>query len=110
MFCKNCGAQLEDNVVYCYQCNTSISPITTISKQQEKKFSVNAIVGLVLSITAIFIFAIPCGVAGVVSSAIALKECGSGKYKGYGLALTGLILSIICIILGIYNIIMLQSA
>jgi len=62
-----------------------------------------AIAGFICGIVSIFIFGIIFSIAGAVFSAIALTAISQnpGKYRGQGLAIAGLIISVICIVLSI---------
>ncbi len=62
------------------------------------KFSGFAIAGFVVSLVGLFIFAIVGGVIGVIMSAFALKETKQNIKRGRGLAIAGLVISIIDII------------
>lgn len=128
MFCKNCGAKIEDNSKFCASCGSEIileTPIenNTPTQEQEtiqnpnvestnntqaeniensaprKKFSGKGIAGFVLSLVGLFIFGIPCGILGVVFSSIAMKETKTKNLRGKGLAIAGLVISIIDIVL-----------
>ena len=106
MYCRNCGAIIEENAETCPQCNASVMNIGTTEKPiteevPVKKCSTKGIVGFVLSLVGIVFAAIPCGIIGLVFSSIALNECNEGKYAGKGFALSGLIISIIDVITGI---------
>ena len=73
------------------------------TEEKEKKRSGKAIAGFVLSIVGIFIAAFPCGVLGVVFSSMGLKDIFAGKYKAKGLAISGLVISVIDIAYGLLN-------
>lgn len=124
MFCKNCGAKLEDNSKFCASCgsevaveaqtevNTSIEEQATVTPSNDdapksienptpKKFSGKGIAGFVLSLVGMIIFGIPCGILGIIFSSIALKEVKTKNLKGKGLAIAGLVISIIDVVLTI---------
>ncbi len=104
MFCKYCGSKLEeDEGSFCKYCGAkliennqpTVQPATPAVKKEENTAQTFAILGLVFS----FIFSL----VGLIMSAIALK-----KYKtqttqeGRGMALAGLILSIISVAIFVF--------
>ena len=85
MYCKNCGSQIDDKAVVCVNCGVEVK-----KAQTETKTNTIAIVGFVLS----FFIAL----AGLICSIIGLKkvdECNSGK----GLAIAGIIISIVSMVI-----------
>lgn len=64
------------------------------------KFSAKAIVGFVLSLVAFFVLPLPCGIVGLVFSALALRDAGLGLVRGKGMAIAGLVISIINVVYG----------
>ena len=66
-----------------------------------KKFSGKAITGFVLALIGIVGFALPCGILSLVFSALAMKETELPQYKGRGMTISGLVISIIDIVVGI---------
>ncbi len=124
MFCGKCGSSIPDGNSFCGKCGapisnpsiqTSTQPITqpvqvvpiTIEPQSMpvKKTNSAAITGFVFGIVGICLCLVPyvgfvCGLIGLVLSIVGItkkKECG----KGGGLAVTGLLLSIIGAFIGL---------
>ena len=64
------------------------------------KFSAKAIVGFVLSLVAFFVLPLPCGIVGLVFSALAMRDAGNGLVRGKGMAIAGLVISIINVVYG----------
>lgn len=90
MFCKNCGSQVDDKAVVCPHCGIQVGSLA--NRAEEKEGNVIAVVGFVLS----FFIA----VAGLVCSIIGYKNAKSGApYRG--LALAGIVISIVEIALAI---------
>ncbi len=81
MYCKNCGQEISDNAYVCPNCGVRTS------NTAEKKTNTLAIVGFVLA------FLIP--IAGLICSIIARKQVAERDEGGAGLALAGLIISIV---------------
>ncbi len=108
MICKNCGTILEENSNTCPICGTQITEDNNHKEKQfekveeptAKKYSGKAIAGFVLSLIGIIVFAVPCGILGLVFSALAMKEVESSQY-GKAFVISGLVISIIDIVLGI---------
>ncbi len=93
MFCKNCGKEISDYAYVCPNCGVKTESALADNSSGTKKTNVLAIVGLILS------FVIP--IAGLICSIIARKQCAERGEGGAGLALAGLIISIVemCIVL-----------
>ena len=112
MYCEKCGVLLNENNI-CPNCNTQTAEteadkaVTTDNNEQTtaKKYSGKSITGFVLSLVGILIAAIPCGIIGLVFSALGMKDTETPQYKGKGLAISGLVISIIDIVLGIIAIV-----
>ena len=130
MFCKSCGARLYKNAKFCAHCGDKVEEIedsiSTITNEEQpstnnevltslpsantqseviekKKFSGKAITGFVLSIVGLFFAGIPCGIIGIIFSSIALGDIKRKNYGGKGLAIAGLVVSIITLVLSIFS-------
>ena len=119
MYCSICGTQLEENVQTCPNCNNLVvkeavtvenvektaeensATIPTPKENVEKKFSGKGIAGFVLSLVGILIAAIPCGVLGLIFSALGFNDTETKKLRGKGLYISGLVVSIVDIVIGI---------
>lgn len=66
------------------------------------KYSGKSIAGFVLSLVGILVAAIPCGIIGLVFSALGMRDVDALAYRGKGLAISGLVISIIDIVVGIF--------
>ena len=87
MFCNNCGSQIDDKAVVCPHCGAATQNLNVTTQNKSNGF---AIAGFVLS----FFFAL----LGLIFSIIGLnkaKTIGSGK----GLAIAGLVISLVWIVL-----------
>lgn len=127
-FCGNCGAQLEDSAHYCTYCGTrfegeamKFTPTDAQSTQQHteqhteqtksadsqiptsRKTNGFAVAGFVLGLVSIVLtwcFCFPITpILGIVFSSMALSQIAKSGDDGKGIAVAGLIISIICIIL-----------
>ena len=121
MFCGKCGSTIPDGNVFCSNCGASINDSSEQSSAQQSTQSVQtvpvimvtqpttkanaaAITGFVFGIVAFCLCLIPyvglvLGLVGLVLSIVGInkkKECG----RGGGLAITGLLLSIIGLFMG----------
>ena len=112
MVCQNCGTNIDENQNFCPNCGAAKADNSNTSEMTEQKiaetasqaWSGKAITGFVLSLVGLIIAALPCGIIGLVFSAIALTQTVNKNLKGKGLAISGLVISIIDIVFGIVNI------
>lgn len=109
MFCKYCGSLLIDGSDKCLDCGMHVENVVFLPEENVKnlnipapRFSINAIVGFVVSLVGIIAFAVPSGIIGLVFSSIGLKKTLSNQYKGLGMAIAGLVVSILDIVFGVY--------
>lgn len=120
MFCQKCGTQLDENNV-CPNCGTKASG-SIYSKPLQKDnysnpyadvYSGKSIAGFVVSLIGLLLFPIPCGILGLIFSGLGMRE--TDKYysydarKGRGLAIAGIVISIIDIVFGIINLITISN-
>lgn len=94
MYCKKCGAQIDDDAYVCVHCGALVKEMpqeTAFAQngaaQTEKKTNGMAIAGFVCS----FFFAL----LGLIFSIIGMKQCKERGDNGYGLAKAGMIISIV---------------
>lgn len=83
MFCKNCGKEIDDKAVVCHHCGVQVGSI----KSSESGENTIAIVGFVLS----FIIAL----AGLICSIIGYRKAVNEGAPHKGLALAGIIISVV---------------
>ena len=88
MYCRNCGQQIDDLAVMCVHCGAEVKRDRPVQKTNTL-----AIVGFILSVF------IP--IAGLICSIMGLKKVDDCGGKGKGLAIAGIVISIINWILGI---------
>lgn len=107
MFCRNCGSEIDDRAVFCPHCG-----VATSNEMQPASGKTNtmSVVGLVLA----FFFPI----VGLVLSIIGLRQCREKGEGGRGLAIAGIVISIleiisaivICIVYAIFIVGILNAA
>lgn len=105
MFCKNCGAQNDDNVQFCTACGTALTDAAQAPVYQEPAAPVYvpvaaqpakvpgkglAIASLVLGLVGLIISALICGLLAVIFAGVA-----KSKGNKSGMATAGLVLGII---------------
>jgi uncharacterized protein DUF4190/zinc ribbon protein len=98
MNCPTCGAQNLPNASFCSQCATNLlAPYGAgpAGLPQMTRTSGMAIAGFILSFF--------CGLLGLIFSIIGYSECkkSNGTVTGEGLALAGIIISILSFLIGI---------
>lgn len=94
MYCKKCGAQIDDDAYVCVHCGALVKEMpqeTAFAQngavQTGKKTNGMAIAGFVCS----FFFAL----LGLIFSIIGMQQCKERGDNGYGLAKAGMIISIV---------------
>lgn len=116
MFCPKCGAPIADGANFCEKCGAPMEAAeeTTTAWAEETnetafyaqpaapavaKFSGKAIASFVLSLVGFLIAGLICGTLGIVFAALALNDFRKEvSLKGKGLAIAGLVLSIIDVV------------
>ena len=113
MYCKNCGYKNTDDAKFCESCGsklisengvieqteTTYSNSQPIEIKEERKYSGKAITGFVLSLVGMVFAGLICGVLGTIFSSISLVEIPKKQFNGKGLAIAGLVVSIVDIVL-----------
>ena len=89
MFCPNCGKVIDDKAVICPYCGVA----TGKNQVSESSSNTLAIVGFIFS------FFIP--IVGLICSIIGIKKSTTLNGKGKGLAVAGIIISVISIVISI---------
>ena len=102
MYCTNCGAKNDDKSNFCYKCGKKLieSNNEDIKENIEKNnFSAFAVTGFVSSLIGIVFFDIVfitvSSITGLCFSFFALDEIKKKGKKGKGLAIAGLVISIV---------------
>ncbi|MCQ2387512.1 MAG: zinc-ribbon domain-containing protein [Clostridia bacterium] len=91
MYCSHCGKEIDDDAVICPKCGCKVG--------KNKESNVMGLLGFIFSLVALFSAGIPFisfGIAGLVLSIIGMVNAKKKSLKK-GLAITGLVLSIISI-------------
>jgi hypothetical protein len=114
MFCRQCGAQVDDGDRFCPSCGAPAEgetgepsgeklpgvPNETIEPEQKPKMNGKAVTSLVLGILSIpgayiFVPGLVCGIIGIVLAVNAIKQVKESGGRGKGLAVAGLICAIV---------------
>lgn len=101
MFCKNCGAQIDDRAVICPKCGVATDNYCNGGQNgnasSKKPTNWYAIWGLVLGLVGLFgggyVFCI-MPVLGIIFSALGLKRANQTEDQGVGLAVGGIVVSV----------------
>ncbi len=95
-FCQKCGAELNDNDVFCGNCGNNNNESVKVNNSNSSTDGL-AIAGFVLSVVSIFC----CGTFSFISlilSIIGLSNSKKENKSGRGLAIAGIVISSIMII------------
>ena len=87
MYCANCGKEIDDKAVVCPYCGVATGKTYSNTSTESNTM---AIVG--------FIFAFLMPVVGLICSILGMKKSTELDGKGKGLALAGIIISIVAMI------------
>lgn len=95
MYCRKCGAQIDDEAYVCVHCGALVKELPQPGIRQAAgnagyrsgKTNAMAVVG--------FIFSFFIALLGLIFSIIGMNQCKERGDDGYGLAKAGLIISII---------------
>ena len=117
MFCSKCGQQNDDNATTCVKCGatlkqkaqniateqeqpkvTPVQPAEVNQTQPTNKTSSSAIGSLITGIIGLFIAGIILGCVGISLALNAFREIKTKQVKGKGMAIAGLIVSIIAFV------------
>lgn len=103
-FCSNCGKELNEQQDVCLNCGVNIGKIQTVDNSIEnpKAYS-NALTGFILGLVSILawiipLFGFPITICGIIWSVGGLKS-----QKRKGLAIAGLVLSIVFLVITLIN-------
>lgn len=88
MFCKNCGNEVSDNAVVCPRCGVQIKAMDNKSQTGENTI---AIVG--------FVFSFLIALVGLICSIMGYKKSVNEGAPYKGLALAGIIISVVSMVL-----------
>jgi len=105
MFCRNCGKELDKDVIFCPECGKkqieNSNENITQSSVANQSINTMSIIGLVVSGISIFLnFWGLIGIAGTILSVIGFIGCQKKNEKGKVLAIIGIIIGCISILYG----------
>ncbi|MBQ9784004.1 MAG: DUF4190 domain-containing protein [Clostridia bacterium] len=120
MYCPQCGAQHDDGALFCPACGFKVGDAkANESKTEPEKepvqefmagtvppaapaasgYSKKSVAGFVLSLVGMFCCGLICGILGIIFSRQGMRECDENpNLQGRGLAVAGLIISILDVI------------
>ena len=112
MFCRHCGKEINDNSIFCPYCGNETNGNSDhervnfgYSAPVQRRMSTKVLVGFIVSLVGIFFAALPCGIVGLIFSVLGKKEGDRSNSLEQGLAIAGIIISIVDIFFGILAII-----
>ena len=100
MFCKNCGKEISDNAVVCLHCGVQVNPMQ--QRQTSQGENAVAIVGFIFS------FLIP--LVGLICSIVGYKKSVNHGAPCGGLAIAGIVLSVVFMIINLIIVIIYGGA
>lgn len=107
MFCKKCGAEIEDNSSVCPKCGEPVNKVNYYVQTGEKPKAPNSISGFVCSIVGFFIpfLGFILCIIGIVLSSKGRKEFAKNPdaYSGKGFLTAGLVIGIVGLVLSLLS-------
>ena len=105
MYCNKCGAEIDDQAVVCVKCGCAVGNVVKTQSNDGKTNSAS-VTSFIISLVCLFFcwtgfLSVMGGVASVILAIIGLKKTSTSDEKGKGFAITGLILGIILLAIGI---------
>lgn len=100
-FCTNCSNEISEDAAVCPSCGAKVGAPVYNVKVVKGTSNDLAIVGFVLSLVGIFMCFF--SIAGLIVSIIAYKNCNDYVNPNKGLAIAGLVISIIVVLIGVIS-------
>ena len=107
MYCKNCGAEINNNAVVCVKCGVPVIPVKN-SYNGSKELAPKRTAAFVCGLLGFLFWAIPvvglalsCIGVALASKSTKLTRKNPDRYDGIGLVTAGKVLGIIGIVIGI---------
>lgn len=102
MYCVKCGKEIEDGTIFCSNCGMNLSTNDDVRLNVQKQTTGKSIASLVLGIVGIIawiipIVGLPIGIIGLVMGILGAKRSRKG------MAVAGIVLSVLCLVLTIIN-------
>lgn len=114
-FCSNCGKEIKGNVNFCPECGKAVNPVVeetpvqTTNTTAEDKVNALALSGFIVALISLLLnFWGIVGIVATVLSGVGLSKTGPGKEKGRGFAIAGLVIGILSILYGLFQIMVLS--
>ena len=100
-YCNNCGSVLSDNAILCNNCGRSCNASSRINNMKTKynsgKNNTYAIVGFIFSLVGL-------SIPGLALSCFGISKANECNGKGKGLAIAGMVISIVMCVLSMVGI------
>ena len=108
-FCPSCGEKNTTDSKFCPNCGATFTSSVN-NNVDTNTYSGIAVAGFVTGLSSLLInFMGLVGLVATILSAVGLTKTGEGKQKGKGMAVAGLIVGIISVIYGIFQIVYYSS-
>lgn len=112
MFCKKCGAEIDDQAVICVKCGCSTKEEIAITEtpKAKKKINIMCLVGFILSLVSwlLALYGI-VAIAGLTLSIIGVVQAKRKEERLVGLGIAGIPISACSLIYTIYTLIALAT-
>lgn len=99
MYCKNCGAQIDDKAIVCVSCGAGVAP-------EKPKTNVMSVAGIVAAGLSFFGFGAIAGIVAVILSSIALSQIKKTGEQGKAFAIVGIVVGVVVTVITVFAVLL----
>ena len=107
MYCLGCGQNLEDGATFCKHCGTKTDNINAGTTQQSAPAPASTQSNTFAVLGLVFAFLMP--ILGIIFSAMGMSKSKELNGNGRGMAIAGLVISIVEIVISIVAVVIIMT-